>query len=944
MAYINYTEEQKKAINHDNGHLRIIACAGSGKTQVISQRIANLIKKGVPANKIVAFTFTVKAAEEMKMRIRGILEKECPEKTDFGEMYIGTIDAFCFQILQDLEPKYKNYDVLEGAQRVAYLSKPINFNRLKLWELKNYGKGDRALAHYTVIGRFIQTADIIMMERLDPETIDNEHFKKGYFEYIKMLEEDRWLDFPSITRTLLELLNKNPDTKKLLHEKVKHLVVDEYQDVNKIQEELVEIISEGADSVCVVGDDDQCIYSWRGSHVDNIIHFEKKYGEKYEVSDIPLNTNFRSTEAIIHTAREFIKANKNRLDIKEMSHSDTLKREHEKGDIIYHLTGTEPEELEYIYQKIEELINTDFIDKSEKPFSLSYGDIAILVRRNAYAPKVLDYLSKRKVKCIAYSGEIVFNREEVRFTMDCISYVFSCRRYEHYNSLAPKIEELKATYSKIFDSETFPGANVDNFEKEINEVKKDIDKILLKKEDKKDYLGDLGLQGIYHKILSALGGQIFDFGDVYNYHLAVLSSAISDYESVWKRLRAVEVNDFFQFAQSYGENNYTDTQHSDTSLIDAVKVLTIHKAKGLEFPVVFIPDMVKHQKRRNLFPFIGDDLFPVDLYLGNDEDERRIFYTAFTRSEKYLIMTGSHKQINDKGEYNKRDLPRHPFVEELDKKFISSDLKIERKSSGFPPKIIKGGIFPTSFSHITTFDRCPHDYKLRHVFGFNAGVPAGFGYGTNIHNILNIIHNEYIRKKKVMSETEIDNLIDRVFFLRYATDTIAENMKIGARRVIKNYIRIHKKDFTKILETEKRFEFVLDEAIISGQIDLIKKVDEKGNLQEVEIIDFKTEKNEDNDEFYKVDYEKQLRLYSLACLKSLGLTPKKAVIHHLDKKLLFRTSEVDIKEEKLEETKNQIRNSVTNILENTFEAKPSSLCKECDYRFLCSKKKNKYNI
>jgi DNA helicase-2/ATP-dependent DNA helicase PcrA len=944
MAEFEYTDNQKKAINHDNGHLRIIACAGSGKTQVISQRIANLIKKGVPSNKIVAFTFTVKAAEEMKHRIRKILEKECPNKSDFGDMYVGTIDAFCFQILQDLEPKYKNYDVLEGAQRVAYLSKPMNFNRLKLWELKNYGKGDKALAHYTVIDRFLKTSDIIMMERINPENIDNEHFKKGYFEYIRMLEEDKWLDFPSITRTLLDILNKKPNTKKLLHDKIKHLVVDEYQDVNKIQEELIEIISEGADSVCVVGDDDQCIYSWRGSHINNIINFDKKYGEKCKVTDIPLDINFRSTEAVIHTAREFIKKNKNRLHIKEMKASDTLKLKYEKGDIIYHLVETEKEELEYIYNKIEELINTDFIDKKGNPFSLSYGDIAILVRRNAYAPKVLDYLTKKKIKCIAYSGDTVFNREEVRLAMDCISYVFSCRKYEHYSSEPPTIDELKNDYQKVFNKNDFPTAEVNDFENEINKVKSEVDRILEKEKDKKDYLGDLGLQGIYHKILSALGGQRFDFGDVYNYHLAVLSSAISDYESVWKRLRAIEVKDFFQFAKSFGENNYTDTQHDDTSLIDAVKVLTIHKAKGLEFPVVFLPDMVKHRKNRSLHPFISDNLFPVDLYLGNDEDERRIFYTAFTRSEKYLIMTGSHKQLNKDGGYNKRDYPIHPFVEELDKKFISSDLKLERNSSGHPPRIIKDGIFPTSFSQITTFDRCPHDYQLRHVYGFNAGVPAGFGYGTNIHNILNIIHNKYIRKKKVMSDDEIDKLIDDVFFLRYATDAIAENMKIGARRVIKNYIRIHKKDFNKILETEKRFEFVLDEAIISGQIDLIKKVDEEGILQEVEIIDFKTEKNEDNDELYRIDYEKQLRLYALACLESLGLSPNKAVIHHLDKKLLFRKSKVDIRKEKLNETENQIKQSVTKILNKDFKANPSKLCKECDYKYLCSKKDNYYEL
>ena len=173
---IEFTPEQKKAMQHDTGHLRIIACAGSGKTEVISRRIARLIKKGAKPSEIVAFTFTEKAADEMKSRIRYILDEECPSKADFGDMYVGTIHSFCFHMLQDLVPKYKNYDVLDPAKRVAYISKGYIFNDLELWPFRYYGKtkktdGKPNLSKYTVINRFIESCDLVMNEDIDPDLI-----------------------------------------------------------------------------------------------------------------------------------------------------------------------------------------------------------------------------------------------------------------------------------------------------------------------------------------------------------------------------------------------------------------------------------------------------------------------------------------------------------------------------------------------------------------------------------------------------------------------------------------------------------------------------------------------------------------------------------------------------------------------------------------------------
>ena len=320
------------------------------------------------------------------------------------------------------------------------------------------------------------------------------------------------------------------------------------------------------------------------------------------MTDVSLDTNFRSTEAVIYTAREFIKNNNHRLSSKNMHHSDKLERKYEEGDIIVHHLDTEEDEHQFIYDKIVSLIGTDFLDKSNREFSLSEGDFAVLVRRNVDAAHLVEFLESKGIECIAYSGGSIFERKEVLLAMDCIAYLFRCKTFNYRET--PSIDDLTATYDNVFNLTKFPDAKVDSFEENLLKLKSKIDKIFDKGD--KDYLGDLGLQAIYHKILSCFGAQDFELTPSFNYNLAVLSTAISDYESVWVRLRASEVKDFFSFAKAYGESNYVESKFSDVTRINAVKILTIHKAKGLEFPVVFIPGVIKTRKNKFINNFLAE--------------------------------------------------------------------------------------------------------------------------------------------------------------------------------------------------------------------------------------------------------------------------------------------------------------------------------------------------
>ena len=250
--------------------------------------------------------------------------------------------------------------------------------------------------------------------------------------------------------------------------------------------------------------------------------------------------------------------------------------------------------------------------------------------------------------------------------MDCIGYVFSCRGYSADEP--PKLEDLKSRYTTIFGKKAFPLATAVKFSAKLDLIKNEVSRLLTKQP--KDYFGDLGLQGFYYKILNALGAEDFDFGDVFHYNLAALSAAISDYESVWIRLRASEVPGFFYFVYAFARSYYAESSHADPSLINAVHVLTVHKAKGLEFPVVFIPNFEKKQRRRDEETFVDSKLYDFIKYSGTEEDERRVYYTAMTRSEKYLFITGSKEQDNRRKLYQP-----HDFSEDIDMKFFSENLR-----------------------------------------------------------------------------------------------------------------------------------------------------------------------------------------------------------------------------------------------------------------------------
>ena len=909
---IELSDVQKRVIDHDRGHLRIVACPGSGKTETVSRRVAELVKKGVEPSTIVAFTFTNKAADGLKSRIRTMLE-EWGGRRDVGDMYVGTIDSFCLYMLKKLKPEYRSFEILDSARRAAFVDRW--YNVLGLADLADLGK-------WRTMAKFCRSVDRAVAEGVDMSRISNDVFVSCYEAYTKKLREEKFFDFISIIATLLDVLERDPDALAQVGREVKHVVFDEYQDVNKLQETLLEFLSRGADSVCVVGDDDQNIFQWRGSDISHIRDFSDRY-DRRSVTTENLGVNYRATDALVRVAGRLAARNANRIpkNMRAYEHKGGF----ESGDIVRHHFATDTEEFEYVCDTMDCLRGTGFEEKGAvRP--LSYRDMAVIVRTNEDAARIMRHMSGRGVPCVADSGTSVFERPVVSLALDCLMYAFERDGYQ--TDGVPDPAELEGRYA-----EAVPSGDARAFSEGLEAVKARAGAVIAK--GVRDWLPNLGLQEFYHRIVNAMGAERGCLSEPDMYNLAVLSAAISDYEYVYRSLRARQVGGLQWFISQFAENEYADPARGDPGQVDAVRVLTIWKAKGLEFPAVFVPSFDKRRRPNPSQVFIDDGLYDKARYDGGDEDDRRAYYTAVTRSQKYLFLTSAEKrEISVSQQLPKKSRKPSPFLDEMDGAEFSPAAPIDRPKTEGGAGAARADLIQSSYSELSMYDRCPHDYRLRHVMGFSAGVPAAFGYGTNIHNILNYLHAGFAQDGAVPDEAHIRKLFDRMFYLRFAPGAVSENMKEAGIKVVLNYMRLHGGDFERILETEKRFEFTVGGALISGSIDLLKRVGDDG-ASGIEIIDFKSDRRGD-DGRYELDHSEQVRFYAYAVQESLGSRPAVATIHHLDTQA---RDPVDISDAALDATKKKIAEKVDLIRRRSFDPTPEDAkCRGCDFRALCPHK------
>lgn len=624
MDYIEkLNNEQKKAATFKDGPCLVIAGAGSGKTKVLTTRIANLIENGVKPYNILAITFTNKAAGEMRERVNNIINAH--------DAFIGTFHSFGLKIIREnsalfnLTSAFTLIDTEDQTSIIKKIMKDINitdkmispaFIKSKISFIKNNMLSDSEIANFLIS--------------------ENEKIAvKIYYEYEKILKRNNTLDFDDLLKKPVELFNSNKEVLEKYQDKFKYILIDEYQDTNEVQYKLVKLLSKKYLNLFVVGDPSQSIYAFRGANYQNILNFEKDFKG---CTVIKLPQNYRSTQTILDAANEVISHNKQRKDLDLFS---------DLGQGV---------KIKYIRTFNDSMENKRVVDEIQKLYEEGYNrkDMAIFYRTNAQSRSIEDALVKANIPYKVFGSFYFYKRKEIK---DLLAYLKLIANPSDDVSLERVINEPKR---KIGDKtienlrEKARSLNISMFEaidsgKELEfknlilnliEISKDtsitglIDKTLELSKMKETYENDKSLES-----------------DIRLENLMEFRSVSETYE---KETGNVNLSDFLM------EVSLVSDAAEYSADADAVTLMTVHSAKGLEFKVVFIIGLEENN-------------MPISKALYDDEEleeERRLMYVAITRArEKLYLLNAGRRMLYGNMQMN----PPSRFISEISDNLLDKE-------------------------------------------------------------------------------------------------------------------------------------------------------------------------------------------------------------------------------------------------------------------------------
>ena len=604
-----YTPDQERAISHRKGNLLILACAGSGKTEVISRRIALLVSEGIPKNSIIAFTFTERAARELKLRIRTHLENELPQDPALGDMYVGTIHSFCLKLLKEIDPNYRKFEVMDEARQAALLMTrfhhfPDSSNPgLGLNHLRERARGG---GYWNTVSVFRNTLNVVHQKSINIESIDDEKLKLALLRYEEIAHgfPNYFFDFNRIIDELISRLKKSARDLQKVRKRFQYLVVDEYQDVDARQEDLIRLISDGGQAVWVtaVGDDDQAIYGWRGARIENILEFKNNYSG---VKTVRLTYNFRSTHAIVDIANEAIsklppgtRVEKQMLakhwDDEVADWSETMA---DQQDVQMRTFPADEDEAKWIATRVEQLRGTLVQEGDENQRGLDYADMAILLRSVRAAGHIFaEALRNAGIPCVIKGTGTLFDHDEVLLVQ--AAFCLLSRSDLFYRSDGGSIrmgereirEFVREKIRTLRDSGYMHAADEETFLRWIARKRHELDKRELEREERGASLARrIYPQYIFHEMLQKLGSAdqeepwpqevLFNFGR--------LSHLIAQFEAVHQWITPRRLNSLCMFLGGWASSGVDEGGLDESGTPNAVQIMTVHSAKGLEWPCCF---------------------------------------------------------------------------------------------------------------------------------------------------------------------------------------------------------------------------------------------------------------------------------------------------------------------------------------------------------------------
>lgn len=935
----DFSENQQEAIKTNDKHLRIIACAGSGKTTTVAGKVAYLLDSqngfDIKPENVIAFTYTEKAAGELKNKILN----NVGQYRGMANMYIGTIHGWCLKSLQENEYRYQSFSVLDDIKLKLFVDK--HYDAIGMKEITKLSNPSVYLRRFIDTSLFVKIMDIVRESEFRNGSKFPPNILEAKNKYQDILVSKRYFDFSMIMEKAMECLEDDTNLTQTIKNSLKYLIVDEYQDVNPLQEKLINRLQEISNcKLIVVGDDDQNIYQWRGSNNKYIINYENKFSPN-DVKSIPLSMNYRSSEGVTKLSETLISNNIKRIPQKRMDSYNS--QVFERGnDILYNRYPNVEEENEAIAKYINDIIGVKFKENGEER-GIAFSDISILLRTWNKASSIVEALDRHNIPYITAGVNQLFEMEEVKAALSIFNYL--------YGDISS--QELKDNWLNIPNSQVLP----DKIDFAISE--------LSKKGPKDDTIKkswEYSLQDIFWSFLN--DAEIFEEkyidtstkeielrtkekAEIIFFNLGKFSQVINDFETINfnSTSPAFHLFSFLSFITYVARDYYPEGWlNNPYKTPNAVQIMTIHQSKGLEFPCVILPGLNQNylpSKKRgglNEWHFLNRELIEEQSRYEGDaekEDERRLLYVALTRSQKYLLLTQApdlnnrlyKKESQFIQELTQAKINSFPIlITDLKHKFIDNE-KVEQK----PKEKINN--ISLDFTTLKDVFECPYRFKLISVFGFCYPLNQRMGVGRSFHNCLMEIHKESKKGIKI-SATELNSLINRQTHFPYLTNSkmLKEPLYNKVKNNVEDYYKDNIDEFKNIEFVEQDIQYKIDENIlVIGRIDLIKKIGESGNF-ETTIVEFKSDEGDADSPITK----DQLKLYALGHRELTGEIANYIMTYVIGKNKT-KTPE-KLYDEDLKEIQQKIKDAVALIRDEKFlKTDESSICRDDCYQIrLCS--------
>lgn len=954
---------QEKAVLNDQGPFLIIAGAGTGKTKVIISRILYLLlEKKIPASQILALTFTEKAMREMVERI------DIAMPLSYEEVTIRTFHGFCDQILRETGHEIgidTSYQLLNQAQQWIFFKKNLYSFHLDYYRpLGNPRKFFHdIIEHFSRLKdedvapeMYLEYAGQLLKQAYDDITrevaLKSLELATAYQIHHDLMLAHNVMDFSCLQYYALRLLEKRKSILQYYQERYKYIVVDEFQDTNFSQNKLVFLLAKKYRNLMVVGDDDQSIYKWRGASLSNILNFKQHFPE---TSEVVLTENYRSTQNILDASYFCIQNNNpDRLEFRE--HIDK-KLQSQKGSgflvEIWHFSSY-LEESQHIVQKIQQL---------KQEGKSRYKDFAILVRTNNNAKSFVEALKEAEIPfsvrdtsgllffeeikdLLAFLRFLVRPQDDIAFfrllTLPFfhlpMSFLLKLADQAKNSGYEPLFFFLQKFLQKASQQLTLP--NIEEDFSSIEKVYKLFERLL-------EFKRGASLTKILGEFLHA-SGYIENLTAQENSENTEKLQHFAQFSEIARSFEIEEqegsLNAFLEYLDSLQE-----VQGFSASTVfddDAVAVLTIHSAKGLEFDYVFLPSMVAQRfpsvHRRDVFEIpeiLLQEQIPAEDH-HHVQEERRLFYVACTRAKQQLFLSYSDRYEGS------RKWKISPFLQEIS---ASQAVKVfnfslgntsDRKVSPHKDFFHGGSVLSEnpmlylppvqvnqlSYSKLDTFQTCPLKYKFRYLFQIPSPSAHAANFGSSLHNTL----NEFFQALKKGEKPSLDLL-----------KTFYEQLWIGSGYESKAHEQTRKQKGFEMLECfyaresengfvipaylERNFSLKIGSLRFVGRIDRIDQLPDGS----YEIIDYKTgtSKRDQNPE-----KDLQLSLYALACKDIFHLPCSSLSLYFLEDGMKISTTRSN---EQLLEVQNELLKISGEIALSDFYPTPGYHCSFCEYRLLC---------